>query len=515
MIQQGSFVRKSAIVFIMGGLLVPLLTCRAESPEADAPEVRLQTSEINDEDITEAIQSDLRFDEDAPSHLIDIETHQGVVTLSGSVDNILARERAVTIAESIRGVRSVVNMIEVNPIPRLDAEIREDVENALFMDPAADSYEILVTVENGVVTLKGDVDSWSEKRLAGYVAKGIRGVRELENQIDVDYSEDRSEPEIRSEVERRFEIDPLIHDSLINVQVRDETVILKGAVGSALERSRAYQKALLVAGVDAVDHSGLEVRWWARDELEKKRTVFKTDEEIEAAVRDAFLYDPRVLSFYIDVEADAGTVTLSGMVDNLKAKKAAAEDARNTTGVWKVENRIKVRPADPPPDKVIEQNVKGTLLRNPFVDRFDITVVVRNQKVYLYGRVDTRYEKTVAEDIASRTKGVVEVENNLEVTADWEWRSDTQIEKDIKHEFAWSLMVDGTDIDVSVQNGTAILEGEVTTIHELDAAIQNAFEGGARNVRNRLTITEAPEDYTDFYFRDYYYRRHMPFNRPL
>jgi len=203
------------------------------------------------------------------------------------------------------------------------------------------------------------------------------------------------------------------------------------------------------------------------------------------------------------------------MVDNLKAKKAAAEDARNTTGVWKVENRIKVRPADPPPDKVIEQNVKGTLLRNPFVDRFDITVVVRNQKVYLYGRVDTRYEKTVAEDIASRTKGVVEVENNLEVTADWEWRSDTQIEKDIKHEFAWSLMVDGTDIDVSVQNGTAILEGEVTTIHELDAAIQNAFEGGARNVRNRLTITEAPEDYTDFYFRDYYYRRHMPFNRPL
>ncbi len=145
----------------------------------------------------------------------------------------------------------------------------------------------------------------------------------------------------------------------------------------------------------------------------------KSDDEIREAVNDAFLYDPRVKSFAVDVEVDNGLVTLRGTVDNLKAKRSAELAARNTIGVWKVENNIKVRPAGPPSDFEIAQNVKNALLWNPLVDRFDITVMCRNKRVYLYGKVDATYEKKEAEDVASQVKGVVQVDNNLTVGDTW------------------------------------------------------------------------------------------------
>jgi hypothetical protein len=64
-----------------------------------------------------------------------VETIEGVVTLSGTVSNLLARDRAVMIAESIKNVRSVINEIEVMPVERADSEIRNDVTASLVTDP--------------------------------------------------------------------------------------------------------------------------------------------------------------------------------------------------------------------------------------------------------------------------------------------------------------------------------------------------------------------------------------------
>ena len=68
-----------------------------------------------------------------------------------------------------------------------------------------------------------------------------------------------------------------------------------------MEKTRVYNTSW-VAGVDDVDDSALEVKFWAKDENQREMTVLKDDEEIEDAVKDAFLYDPRVLSFKIDVD---------------------------------------------------------------------------------------------------------------------------------------------------------------------------------------------------------------------
>ena len=109
--------------------------------------------------ITIAVETALVNEGGAPGHLIDVNTRDGVVTLSGWVDNLLAKERAGKIAESVKGVRAVISRIAITTV-RPDGEVLNDVRAALQADPATDAYGINATVQDGVATLFGAFDSW-------------------------------------------------------------------------------------------------------------------------------------------------------------------------------------------------------------------------------------------------------------------------------------------------------------------------------------------------------------------
>jgi len=120
-----------------------------------------------DKAIGDKVQDELEADPGVQATRVNIVVNSGVVTLTGEVDNLLARERAATVAETVKGVRAVVNTMKVVPPFLLrDWEIKESVEDALLEDPATDSYEVRVTVSGNVVTLTGTVQSWSEYRAA-------------------------------------------------------------------------------------------------------------------------------------------------------------------------------------------------------------------------------------------------------------------------------------------------------------------------------------------------------------
>lgn len=109
---------------------------------------------MTDTNIEIAVQDELAWDQAVPSHLVDIQSSKGIVTLTGTVNNLLAKERALAIAETVKGVRSVVNRIEVTPvIPKTDTEIHTDVVDALFVDPVTESFTLDVSVNDNVVTL--------------------------------------------------------------------------------------------------------------------------------------------------------------------------------------------------------------------------------------------------------------------------------------------------------------------------------------------------------------------------
>jgi osmotically-inducible protein OsmY len=87
------------------------------------------------------------------------------VTLQGRIDSLLAKERAARIAETVNGVRFVVNRILVLPSTRRSDDEREnDVRKALIEDLVADASEVGVRVDHGKVFLFGTVDSWQEYR---------------------------------------------------------------------------------------------------------------------------------------------------------------------------------------------------------------------------------------------------------------------------------------------------------------------------------------------------------------
>lgn len=110
---------------------------------------------ITDKEITQAITRRLKRNAAIPFDGIDVATNKGIVTFSGSVDSLLAKDLTTDIALATKGVRSVVNQLKVTTGTMTDEQIRAAVVAAL----AADSYEITTKVDNGVVTLNGKVES--------------------------------------------------------------------------------------------------------------------------------------------------------------------------------------------------------------------------------------------------------------------------------------------------------------------------------------------------------------------
>jgi osmotically-inducible protein OsmY len=461
----------------------------------------VSSSDIKDSDITLAVERHLQKDDGVPAHLIDVRTKNGIVTLSGPVENLLARERAAEIAATIKGVRSVINLIDVLSIIRTDAEILTDVEHALLDDPATDVFDVKVKVQNGSVALTGRVDSWQEEQLCVVVARSVIGVKEVKSDIHVSQKSKRLDSDIRADIERRLAYDVWLEDALIDIKVLGGKVILSGTVGSLAEKTRAFRSAW-VAGVTSVEDKDLMVDWSESREMRRPTENYpmKSDKEIKQAIKEAFAYDPRLSPFNFMVTVENGVVTLNGQVHNLKAKQVAEQDVTNTVGVWLVKNHIKVRPGmgshssqKPHVDAELAKKVRLALLRNPYTHQHEITVTVNNRLAMLDGTVNSNLDKVKAEEVVSAVKGVAAVTNNLRVKKTWTPKDDWEIKRDIAGELWWSPFVDEDDVSVSVTDGTVTLVGVVDTLRERRVATENAYEGGAKHVRNELKVRYGPE----------------------
>lgn len=171
---------------------------------------------VEDATITTAVKSKLLWSRHADGWNTEVETHKGVVTLSGSAESEEQRELAATMTQNTRGVVSVNNEVTVEPgeAQRVAVERRADPAADRSMDrdrtaPTADadngvagdvsdgwittkirasflttrgitSGDIDVETNEGVVMLSGQVDSEAERQLAVETAENIRGVRNVD-----------------------------------------------------------------------------------------------------------------------------------------------------------------------------------------------------------------------------------------------------------------------------------------------------------------------------------------------
>lgn len=475
-------------------------------------------SPIDDVEISDAVTDELTHDLAIETHWIDTISEDGVITLSGRVTSILAKERAAMVAGTVKGVRGVVNLLSVIPPEKIsDRRLEADVKDALLSDPATDLYEIKVSVSDGAVTLSGEVGSWQEKKLAGIVAKSIKGARAVQNDIVYKIDETRSDEEIRVAAEQAIWWDSLVDAAKVTVTVRDGLLSLGGVVGSLSEKNRIIEHAYL-AGASEVKSANLVVSWrQSNDDKERTQNPSPTDQEIHSAVRDVLFHDPRVSPFRIIIRVDQGVITLRGTVDNMKAKHAASRSTENTVGVVQVINRLKVRPATVYFDADLEEEVQKSLGRDPFVEVSEIQIAVYSGVVELSGSVATGFERSRAEELAIRINGVVGVNNNIEIRRapvpypynlyvdDWyaedstyaddnirrkTSKTDLEIARDVEKELFWSPFVDSEDIDIEVEDGVVTLRGTFESRSEFRAATKNAYDGGAVAVRNKLVYRD-------------------------
>lgn len=148
-------------------------------------EVRLAPGDRRgDAQVAEAAVHALRWHSLVPDDKVKVEVEDGWVTLSGEVDwgyQSASAEQAIRPLIGVRGVSNQIRLKQhVNP-----ADIRVDIESALTRHAQREARHIAVSVDSGVVTLRGQVGSMSEHDAVLGTAHAAKGVTRVIDQLEV------------------------------------------------------------------------------------------------------------------------------------------------------------------------------------------------------------------------------------------------------------------------------------------------------------------------------------------
>jgi osmotically-inducible protein OsmY len=217
-----------------------------------------------DEQLKQDVTNQLTWDSRVDASDIKVEVDGGVVTLSGSVPSYSASSSAQDVASSVRGVVTVNNLLTVEfpttyTVPS-DEEIQQSVENLLEWDFNVDESDIDITVENGIVTLEGTVDSYWESSSAQSDAERASGVIDVVNKLVVVPTEKISDELLGERIADRIERNTVADLNQISIEVEDGEVTLSGTVPSWYVWSSVYDAVQYTAGVVDI-HDELSINY--------------------------------------------------------------------------------------------------------------------------------------------------------------------------------------------------------------------------------------------------------------
>jgi osmotically-inducible protein OsmY len=202
-------------------------------------------------DVLEELKWDSRVDETE----VGVEVDNSVVTLTGTVTSWAKRMAAQEAARRVIGVLDVANDIKVR-VPggftRTDTEIAQAVRSALEWDVFVPEDKIRSTVSDGLVTLDGTVERWSQRADAERAVRNLTGVKSVVNRLTVTPTAPVTS-DVRKAIEQALERRAEREAKRIQVDVRDGIATLTGSVHSWAERKSVVAAARFTPGVREVE----------------------------------------------------------------------------------------------------------------------------------------------------------------------------------------------------------------------------------------------------------------------
>lgn len=194
-------------------------------------------------------------------------------------------------------------------------------------------------------------------------------------------------------------------------------------------------------------------------------------------------------AFQITIQ-DPGQVTIKGTVPSYWEKRNVYSIVSRIPGVTGVKNELNVD-VQPVTNEIIKANIESELKRNrEIVEPEKISVTVKDGVVNLGGTVSLVREPELAEDIASWQKGVIRVVNEIHLLPTETARSDENLEIIIQGIINQDFPVEKHSIQGKVQNGEAILTGQVNSLWVKDQVAKEVGRvQGIYTVDNRLELT--------------------------
>lgn len=214
-----------------------------------------------------------------------------------------------------------------------DIELQKKILDELAWEPAVHAAHIGVAVRDGVATLTGHVESYGEKLIAERVAKRVKGVRALVQEIDVKLpsSHQRLDEDIAASALAVLQWHTGLPANRIQVQVENGEVTLTGEVDWRHQKEAAERDIRHIMGMRSITNR-----------ISIKPSVPPT--EIKHKIEEAFKRNANLEAAHITVSATGGAVTLSGHVKTWYEREMAEQAAWSAPGVTTVADHLDVGP---------------------------------------------------------------------------------------------------------------------------------------------------------------------------
>jgi len=168
---------------------------RVKGVKAVDNEIEVAGPTLSDAQLQQKVLTAVQYDRAGwrtqPFNAISVSVENGVVTLGGHAYGPVDADSAVATVANIKGVKDVIDNIQVDPVSPMDDRIRLATYRAVYGFPSLNRYAIdpakpiRISVQNGHVTLYGMVDSQADKDAAGIRANSVPGVFSVTNDLQV------------------------------------------------------------------------------------------------------------------------------------------------------------------------------------------------------------------------------------------------------------------------------------------------------------------------------------------